>query len=484
VDPAEAEALLVQAVRLGTFAAVFNNLQRMGAAKAAAAWRAKFRQNHLQNEALEHEETVLLERLNREGIPCRAIKGVRLVRLLYPDLSWRKVRDIDLLVLPEEVEPAYRALKRLGLRDTGPPWTSHALARQVEQPSHAHAEVALLSRYQSLVELHWDWTGESFPQGEPAAEPEPFLLYLCRHAGKHFWSSLQMVSDIELYLRKFAAQMDWPRFWTLARRSGEERSCIASLELCSLLYGRPAEGWPRTRAGRALSREAAGILLEGRRPWWWESKPLRLLRIYSWRQRVSRCWRWLAPPPWHWNRAGEARVSALGVWAARYRRLGFEFLARIAPSQRWRDRMNKAAGLTGAEWRFFTRAWLLLAAVRMALLAVPFERLQRWASQPRGIAPNGGAPARGAVHRAAWLVEAAANHHVLPMLCLPRSLVLVRLLALQGVATELKVGVRLEKQKLLGHAWVEWRGERLNDPYEIVDHYAELKPVVQPGGRK
>jgi len=38
----------------------------------------------------------------------------------------------------------------------------------------------------------------------------------------------------------------------------------------------------------------------------------------------------------------------------------------------------------------------------------------------------------------------------------------------------LKLGVRLEQQNLLAHAWVEWQGRPLNDPEHVVPQYAEL----------
>jgi hypothetical protein len=422
--------------------------------------------------ALQQEEARLLAALRRAGLACCAIKGVGLVELLYPDLSWRAIADIDLLARPDQVEPAYFLLKDLALQDAALPWNAASLARQFAQPDYAFAELVLTSPRGALVEMHWDWPGETFPPDNPAGDAEPFLLYLCRHAGKHFWSSLQNLSDLELYLRRAGDRLDWGRFWRLARQHGWERVCTTGFEVCATVFERPlrpGEQQATSLAASRLSRCAAGMLLSETKPWWWRSKALRLLRVYTWRQRLGRGLRWVAPPPWHWNQPGTR--STAGVWLRRYWRLGFQMLARVVPSRRWRIQLQKAGDLSGRDWLCLVRALWTLSLVRLAFPLVSFDRLQRWAGTVRG---GSAAITSPDPPRTAWLVDVAANLHPAPMLCLARSLTLVRLLARRGIATELKLGVRLEKQNLQAHAWVEWQGRPLNDAGRAVPRYAEL----------
>lgn len=158
-------------MNLGVFPAVFNNLRAVGLAASAMPepdWAGRFRRNHVRNLALHHEETLLLKQLTQAGVPCRPIKGVRLVEMLYPDLSWREVVDIDLLLPPDAVVPAYRELKRLGLQDVQHSWDSQALSRLIGRPSYQFSELRLLSERRIPVELHWDWVGEIFPAGNPS----------------------------------------------------------------------------------------------------------------------------------------------------------------------------------------------------------------------------------------------------------------------------------------------------------------------------
>jgi hypothetical protein len=56
-------------------------------------------------------------------------------------------------------------------------------------------------------------------------------------------------------------------------------------------------------------------------------------------------------------------------------------------------------------------------------------------------------------------VDLAARHHLYPMTCLPRSLVLHLMLARMGIKSELRIGVRKADGRLQAHAWVE-RGTR------------------------
>ncbi|MBI3696751.1 MAG: lasso peptide biosynthesis B2 protein [Acidobacteria bacterium] len=482
-DEVAPEKLLAQAADFGVFPAVFNRLRALGLTASLGVeskWLRRFRVNYAHNVGLQQEETQLLAQLAEAGLPCRPIKGVRLTEMLYPDLSWREVVDIDLLLPPHAVAPAYQELKRLGLQDAKYPWDPPALSRQLAQPSHAFPELVLVARHGVLVELHWDWVAEAFPAGDPADDLEAFLVYLCRHAGKHFWRRLQWVSDIELYLRKFGERLDWTRFWVLAKGCGAERSCAASFELCSMLFHRPL-GRPETavarRGGRALARRAVQELLQQGEWRWWHHPAWRLLRVYNWPQRISRLRKWLAPPPWHWIHPPGAPVSNAGVWFRRYRRLAFQLAARVLPSAKWRHRLVRAADLSWRDWWSLAEAFTTLLVVTVAARTVSFDRLQRRAMTIRDGPARRLDETREMIRRTVWLVAVAANHHPIRMRCLARSVALVWMLARRGCATELKLGVRREEERLEAHAWVEWRGEAVNDSPASHDRFAPLEPV-------
>lgn len=78
----------------------------------------------------------------------------------------------------------------------------------------------------------------------------------------------------------------------------------------------------------------------------------------------------------------------------------------------------------------------------------------------------------------AHTVNAADRHGLAHPSCLAKSLTLWWLLGRQGIASELRVGVRKESEKLEAHAWVERQGIALNEPEESHHHYAAFDAAL------
>lgn len=72
----------------------------------------------------------------------------------------------------------------------------------------------------------------------------------------------------------------------------------------------------------------------------------------------------------------------------------------------------------------------------------------------------------------ARMVRAAAQHGMGNPSCLEESLVLLHLLSSQGIAAELRIGVKKNVPKFEAHAWVECEGVALNESGSLHDHYA------------
>jgi hypothetical protein len=80
--------------------------------------------------------------------------------------------------------------------------------------------------------------------------------------------------------------------------------------------------------------------------------------------------------------------------------------------------------------------------------------------------------------RVARLVSIAANHGPYRATCLRRSLALWWLLRRRSVAAEVRIGVRKEGGELQAHAWVEHRGQALNDGQGVTAIYSAFDRVV------
>jgi hypothetical protein len=72
----------------------------------------------------------------------------------------------------------------------------------------------------------------------------------------------------------------------------------------------------------------------------------------------------------------------------------------------------------------------------------------------------------------ARMVNAADRHGVVHPSCLAKALTLCWLLARQGVAADLRIGIRKHNEKFQAHAWVEHQGAALNEPEAHHQHYA------------
>jgi hypothetical protein len=122
------------------------------------------------------------------------------------------------------------------------------------------------------------------------------------------------------------------------------------------------------------------------------------------------------------------------------------------------------------------QAALLLVAVRVALVVVPFVRLRKITA--RMARPASGASATDA-SRETWAVSAASRYVPGARHCLTQALVAQLLLGRAGVPSHLRIGLsRGERGDLHGHAWLEAGGQIVIGGGEA----GSYKPVGSFGG--
>jgi hypothetical protein len=141
-----------------------------------------------------------------------------------------------------------------------------------------------------------------------------------------------------------------------------------------------------------------------------------------------------------------------------------------------RKKIRALSRLPAADRRLLVRAALWLPAVDLGLRTLGFTRVRRLLARGASPAAGAAAPAErpGQAERLAWIVAAAARHHLYPVKCLTRSLVLWHLLARRGIAADLRIGVHPESGSLRAHAWVEHRGRLLAEPEGVDERFAAL----------
>jgi hypothetical protein len=136
-----------------------------------------------------------------------------------------------------------------------------------------------------------------------------------------------------------------------------------------------------------------------------------------------------------------------------------------------RHSLARLRALCPAERRLLARALLLLPAYAAGVRIGGLRRARAWFSRLGAI--EGATPAQAvrmvalAVRRLPWRPG-----------CLPASLTLQRILAAQGVDSQLRLGVRKVAGRLEAHAWLERAGERLIDTRAEDERFAVLERVA------
>jgi hypothetical protein len=129
----------------------------------------------------------------------------------------------------------------------------------------------------------------------------------------------------------------------------------------------------------------------------------------------------------------------------------------------------------GQRWAI-VRATLLLIAVRIALLLIPFTAVLKFAARPpvRGVARS----RRLQLDQMVWAVDAAGNRLFPRNPCLVQALVVQRLFVRAGQPAELRIGVRKDgASKLSAHAWVESDGDVVIGSRGLSDEYVPFPPI-------
>jgi len=128
--------------------------------------------------------------------------------------------------------------------------------------------------------------------------------------------------------------------------------------------------------------------------------------------------------------------------------------------------------LSWAERRLLARTLLLLPLAAASLRLLGFRRTQALLIPAESSArPRTDLPAAQALAR---IVHGAAPWSPLPANCLPRALILCRLLRRQGLQAELRLGVGKPEGEFAAHAWVEHAGRALAEPESNGRRFAPL----------
>jgi hypothetical protein len=203
----------------------------------------------------------ILNVLDARGIAARPFKGPALAIQLYGNFAMRQYGDLDVLVMPSQMDAAVDALAAEGLVECPPP-LDPAQERYLRRTRHS-LELRLADG-NTLVEMHWAvadrFHGVDLDVGWLMQEPQTIdllgrrtlaiggdrlLLALCLHGAKHLWERLIWLAEIAALIQTDRS-IDWARAFRIADRIDLGRSFRACLLLVREHFGvAPPPLWSR-----------------------------------------------------------------------------------------------------------------------------------------------------------------------------------------------------------------------------------------------
>ncbi len=187
---------------------------------------------------------------SQRGIELLPCKGPLLSEGLYGNPCMRHSRDLDIMVRPEGLDRADRALHEEGYERTFPGFNLSPKQKKVFQSAIQHYNYRHPQR-SAQVELHWkidlwaaeqvvelwkhsrfiEWSGVPFRR----LDEEMLLLLLCDHGSRHQWFRIKWLSDVACLFSQHS-MINWTRLIDMASGLDLRRSLAQGALLVRLLY--------------------------------------------------------------------------------------------------------------------------------------------------------------------------------------------------------------------------------------------------------
>jgi hypothetical protein len=296
-------------------------LAEMAAESRKAAMANLLQQAELDQLARQH--------LRPRDIGYLVVKGLSLAARYYPDISLRQSRDIDLLVEPARLHGLVEDMLAQGYRLLAAPQVR--TARDLRAYCRMNGEINMASPRGVLVQVHQllDFSGCQFsvPASELIARAEscahgarayPVLgttdlfVYICHHHGRHQWSRLHWLADLDALLSH--RDFDLAAVNRRARQLGLAPVVSAALALHALLFRATAPSADAPAFQRGVIAGCLHFLRE-------DSDPPERLRDQERRSGsgIARTWMRQFAYNWRSNTAWRNRVCyLLSVWKPTY----------------------------------------------------------------------------------------------------------------------------------------------------------------------
>lgn len=243
--------------------------------------------NAERNQVVRAQGLELLAALQNAGVETMVLKGVHsLLRGVYPDPGARMVRDVDILIRRDVLQPALAVLERLG----------YSVSVQYLPEQHAYAEF-VREGDPSAVDLHLEivdvphllsardvWPRAQAMEADgvrfwaPSAT-DAFLHHLIHaqvhYRGGYFWGAIELrqLMEFATLVRQLGTQIDWDEVTRRFTEQGLDTALQSYALLAERLLALP---WPlpylpslaaRVHAQRCLAQLRWPALYTALAPW-------------------------------------------------------------------------------------------------------------------------------------------------------------------------------------------------------------------------
>lgn len=239
--------------------------------------RAAHRKHALRNLAIFRELATVTRILDAVDIPSIALKGAFLARFAYLEPGLRPMRDLDLLLRPDQTVQAFELLKEHGYRPVFDGSPEAYFADRIHLPPLRGAGGVTVELHHRLTppdmaangfeEKLWARSIRKPLGGREVAFPcaEDMLLHLCIHATLDHQLDLGPLALVDVARLVETEQLDWAGFVQMVRGGEWERVALPLLYLARAHAGAniPQEVMTALGAGKGDPKwlEAAEYLL-------------------------------------------------------------------------------------------------------------------------------------------------------------------------------------------------------------------------------